>query len=239
MTRRLTLAGLVATGALLAGCATKPPPYNYAAFQKAKPASLLVLPPVNNAPDVKATPGVWAHATQPLAEAGYYILPVTLVDETLRGNGIQTANDAHAITTRRRRSRQFQVIQAGIGPASDANPWSVGPSRGQRPFETPMPPMPSYALTSVRVPTLAPMEHTAVRPLPRICACRGCSATRVSDSFSTPTRAALASRCMCMCAPAAVRPSCGLNHRFELPPVSASMPARCASWWKSHRAIGC
>lgn len=97
MTRRLTLAGLIVAGALFGGCATKPPPYNYAAFQKAKPVSLLVLPPVNDAPDVKATPGVWAHATQPLAEAGYYVLPVTLVDETLRGNGIQTANDAQAI----------------------------------------------------------------------------------------------------------------------------------------------
>ena len=97
MTRRLSVACLAAAGALLVGCATKPSPYNYAAFQKARPASLLVLPPVNETPDVKATPGVWAHATQPLAEAGYYVLPVTLVDETLRGNGIQTANDAHAI----------------------------------------------------------------------------------------------------------------------------------------------
>lgn len=97
MTRRLTLAGLVVAGVLLGGCATKPPPYNYAAFQKAKPASLLVLPPLNDSPDVTATPGVWARATQPLAEAGYYVLPVTLVDETLRGNGIQTANDAQAI----------------------------------------------------------------------------------------------------------------------------------------------
>lgn len=82
---------------LLGGCATKAPPFDYSAFIKAKPASLLVLPPVNEAPDVKATPGVWAHATRPLAEAGYYVLPVTLVDETLRGNGVQTSNDAHDI----------------------------------------------------------------------------------------------------------------------------------------------
>jgi hypothetical protein len=97
MTRRFQLAVLISAVALLGGCATKAPPYNYAAFQKAKPTSLLVLPPVNDAPDVKATPAVWAHTTQPLSEAGYYVLPVTLVDETLRGNGVQTANDAHAI----------------------------------------------------------------------------------------------------------------------------------------------
>lgn len=97
MSRRLHILAVIGALALMGGCATKPPPYNYAAFQKAKPASLLVLPPVNDAPDVKATPGVWANATQPLAEAGYYVLPVTLVDETLRGNGIQTATDAQAI----------------------------------------------------------------------------------------------------------------------------------------------
>ena len=77
----------------LGGCATKPPPYDYSAFQKAKPASLLVMPPVNESPDVKATPSTWAHATRPLAEAGYYVLPVTLVDETFRQNGLNTANE--------------------------------------------------------------------------------------------------------------------------------------------------
>lgn len=82
---------------LLGGCATKPPPYDYSAFQRSKPATLLVMPPLSEAPDIKATPAVWAHATRPLAEAGYYVLPVTLVDETFRQNGIQTAADAHDI----------------------------------------------------------------------------------------------------------------------------------------------
>jgi len=83
--------------AFLSGCATKAPPYDYAAFMKAKPATLLVLPPVNESPEVNATSGVWSHATLPLAEAGYYVLPVTLVDETFRQNGVATANDAQDI----------------------------------------------------------------------------------------------------------------------------------------------
>jgi hypothetical protein len=95
--RRYALAALALSFALLGGCATKPPPYDYTAFIKAKPATLLVLPPVNESPDVKATPGVWSHATRPLAEAGYYVLPVTLVDETFRQNGIFSANDAQDI----------------------------------------------------------------------------------------------------------------------------------------------
>ena len=88
---------LIATVALLGGCATKVPPLDYSAFRAAKPATLLVLPPINESPDIKATPGAWAHATLPLAEAGYYVLPVTLVDETLKQNGIQTATDAQQI----------------------------------------------------------------------------------------------------------------------------------------------
>jgi len=89
--------------ALLQGCATPPPPHDYRAFLEARPAALLVMPPLNDSPDVKATPGVWAHATRPLAEAGYYVLPVTLVDETFRQNGVQTAADAHGLPPKKLR----------------------------------------------------------------------------------------------------------------------------------------
>jgi hypothetical protein len=94
---RTTLVAVAAGLLLLSGCATPPKPYDYAAFLKAKPATLLVMPPLNESPDVKATPSLWSHATLPLAEAGYYVLPVTLVDETLRQNGVETAADAHSI----------------------------------------------------------------------------------------------------------------------------------------------
>lgn len=83
--------------ALLGGCATKAPPYDYSAFMKAKPATLLVMPPVNDSPEVSAAPSVWSHSTRPLAEAGYCVLPVTLVDETFRQNGATTANEAQEI----------------------------------------------------------------------------------------------------------------------------------------------
>ncbi len=94
---RFALLAAVSAIALLGGCATKVPPYDYSAFQKAKPATLLVMPPVNESPDIKATPGVWAQATRPLAEAGYYVLPATLVDETFRQNGVNSANEAQDI----------------------------------------------------------------------------------------------------------------------------------------------
>lgn len=95
--RRLLLVSFASALAFLTGCATAPQGYDYTAFIKARPASLLVLPPLNDSPSVTATAGMWSHATLPLAEAGYYVLPVTLVDETLRQNGVTTAHDAHAI----------------------------------------------------------------------------------------------------------------------------------------------
>jgi len=88
---------ILAAAAFLGGCATQSAPYDYTAFRKAKPASMLVLPPVNDTADVNATPGVWAHATRPLAEAGYYVLPVALVDETFRQNGVTVAHDAQEV----------------------------------------------------------------------------------------------------------------------------------------------
>ena len=94
---RIHLYFFIALLALCGGCATKAPPYDYSAFMKAKPATLLVMPPLNESPDVKATPGVWSHATRPLSEAGYYVLPVTLVDETFKQNGVSTATDAQNI----------------------------------------------------------------------------------------------------------------------------------------------
>lgn len=89
--------------AVLAGCASPPPPRDYSAFRQARPASILVLPPANGSPDVLATPSVWSQLTLPLAESGFYVMPVSLVDETLRGNGIQTPQDAQEIPPARLR----------------------------------------------------------------------------------------------------------------------------------------
>ncbi len=94
---KLKFLALPAATLLLAGCAHRPPPYDYTAFQQAKPKSLVVLPPINDSSDVKATPSVWANATMPLAEAGYYVLPVTLVDSTFKQNGVTDAHDAQAL----------------------------------------------------------------------------------------------------------------------------------------------
>lgn len=85
----------LAGAALLVGCATPPAPYDYSAFRAANPKSILVLPPLNQSPDVKASNSVWAQTVVPLAESGYYVMPVALVAETFRENGLANPPEAH------------------------------------------------------------------------------------------------------------------------------------------------
>lgn len=87
---------LTASCVWLAGCAASKP-YDYSAYRAHHPRSILVLPPVNNSPDVAASYSVLSHATQPLAEGGYYVLPVALVDETFRQNGLVNPAEMQAV----------------------------------------------------------------------------------------------------------------------------------------------
>ena len=81
---------------LATGCATVQP-YDYSAYKRNHPRSILVLPPVNNSPDVNATYSMFSQLTYPLAESGYYIFPAALVDETFKQNGLSTPADIHAV----------------------------------------------------------------------------------------------------------------------------------------------
>jgi hypothetical protein len=91
-----SLSALVATSLLFTGCAA-PKRYDYTAFKQSQPKSILVLPPVNNSPEVGASYSVLSYATYPLAEAGYYVMPVALVDETFKQNGLTNPPEMHAV----------------------------------------------------------------------------------------------------------------------------------------------
>ena len=80
---------------LATGCATTSAPYDYAAFKASRPKSILVLPPINNTPEIPASYSVLSYATRPLAEAGYYVMPVTLVTEAFKENGMTEPTDMH------------------------------------------------------------------------------------------------------------------------------------------------
>lgn len=104
MSRLLVLISLVFTLALT-GCAKTPEttPHDYTAFKQSKPRSILVLPPVNQSPDVNAGHSLLSQVTLPLAEAGYYVLPVAVVEETFKHNGMTTPQDIHAVSVARLR----------------------------------------------------------------------------------------------------------------------------------------
>lgn len=98
MMSRIFRAGLLAAVALLAGCVAAPQKnVDYTAFREAKPASILVLPPLNTSVDVAASAAVLSQATRPLAESGYYVIPVGVMDETFKQNGLTSPDDIHQL----------------------------------------------------------------------------------------------------------------------------------------------
>jgi len=102
VTRWSQLAAALVVVAALGACAT-PSPYDYTAFRENRPVSMLVLPPLNETPEVAATYGVLSQVTLPLAEAGYYVLPVSLMDETFRQNGLNNPAEIHDVSPQKLR----------------------------------------------------------------------------------------------------------------------------------------
>lgn len=82
---------------LATGCATQQKNIDYTAFKQSRPGTILVLPPLNNSLDAAATYGMLSQVTYPLAESGYYVLPVALVDETFKQNGLTAPGDIHGV----------------------------------------------------------------------------------------------------------------------------------------------
>jgi hypothetical protein len=100
---RVRLAVMVPVIVLLTACAAPKVPFDYTAFRQSRPTSIVVLPPVNETPEVKATMGVMTSTVYPLAEAGYYVLPVSTVAETFRQNGMTQPEDIHALPVKKLR----------------------------------------------------------------------------------------------------------------------------------------
>ena len=96
--KNIQLFAALALVIMLTGCATAPTAMDYTAFKQSNPKSILVLPPINHSTEIIAPYGVLANVTVPLAEAGYYVFPVALVDETFKNNGLTVAEDIHAVS---------------------------------------------------------------------------------------------------------------------------------------------
>jgi hypothetical protein len=79
------------------GCATNQAPPDYGAYRSHMPRSVLVLPPTNDSIEVNASYVYLSTITRPLAEAGYYVFPVAVVDNYMKENGLPTPNEMSAV----------------------------------------------------------------------------------------------------------------------------------------------
>lgn len=95
MKRLFTLMGALAATFFLFGCAQQAKNFDYGPYKQYQPKSILVLPPLNNSPDLKGSYGLMSTVTYPLAENGYYVFPVALVDQTFKENGLTAPADMH------------------------------------------------------------------------------------------------------------------------------------------------
>lgn len=88
----------IAAAVFLSACTiNQPKPYDYSAFKESNPKSILVLPPLNESPEVKATAGMAASSIAPLAESGYYVYPPAVVAETFKQNGLTHPAAIHEV----------------------------------------------------------------------------------------------------------------------------------------------
>jgi hypothetical protein len=88
--------GCAVAAVVLTGCAS-PKPYDYTNYRLHPPRSILVLPPLNESTDVRGTYSYLSTVTFPIAELGYYVFPVAVVDQFLRENGMPTAGEMHQV----------------------------------------------------------------------------------------------------------------------------------------------
>ena len=88
----LPLVVLLGAVGLTAGCQTVKP-YDYTNFRAHPPRSILVLPPLNESTAVEGTYGYLTTVTRPVAERGYYVFPVAVVDQFMKDNGLPSANE--------------------------------------------------------------------------------------------------------------------------------------------------
>ncbi|OZG72932.1 hypothetical protein BTA51_13305 [Hahella sp. CCB-MM4] len=91
---------------LVTGCAVQP--YDYTALQEAKPRSILVIPPVNNTVEVSAPYTFLSTISAPLAEKGYYVFPVAVIDQFMKQNGLPTPMEMNQVP--------LEKIREIIGP---------------------------------------------------------------------------------------------------------------------------
>lgn len=92
---RSALTAIVAA-TILSACTTIPREDPYVLYRELMPRSILVFPPINESVDVNAPYSWVTTASMPIAEQGYYVFPVAVIDEFMKDNGLPNPEDMHA-----------------------------------------------------------------------------------------------------------------------------------------------
>ncbi|MFK7996028.1 MAG: DUF799 domain-containing protein [Granulosicoccus sp.] len=89
---------LIAASTFIGACASTsgPPEDPYALFRELMPRSILILPPINESVDLNASYSWLTTASRPVAEKGFYVFPVAVIDEFMKENGLPNPEDMHA-----------------------------------------------------------------------------------------------------------------------------------------------
>jgi hypothetical protein len=90
--------GLLLVTLVFTGCVA---PYDYTNFRAHPPRSVLVLPPINESTDTRGTYGYLSTVTRPIAEMGYYVYPVAVVDQYMKANGLPTAGEMQGVSLKK------------------------------------------------------------------------------------------------------------------------------------------
>lgn len=85
----------IATLLLQTACVTPPPPPDYSLYMEENPRSVLIVPVINNSPEVGADEYFLATVTVPVAERGYYVFPVNLSRVLLADAGLADPGLVH------------------------------------------------------------------------------------------------------------------------------------------------
>ncbi len=102
------LATLAVIVVLLATSACSSKQRDYTTFRAHQPRSIVVLPPLNETVEVNAPYSFLSTITMPLAEAGYYVFPVAVVDQMLKDNGLPTPGEMHTVSP----AKLYEVLGA-------------------------------------------------------------------------------------------------------------------------------
>jgi hypothetical protein len=103
----------------LSGCAVQQ--VNLDAFYAHRPRSIVVVPVLNESPEVSASSVFITTVSRPLAERGYYVFPVYLTDMILRDFGLTEAGHIHQLPP----SRFYELFGADAVLFVTIKDWST------------------------------------------------------------------------------------------------------------------